>query len=331
MTRSILPPAPCAPLLMHAVNTLSARMAGFVRPSMHHRAMSLRGLVGWMCAVGLSQAALAQTAQTAHTAPTAPAGVYAQPTTSQGPAAAGRAAALAASAPDESAQSLPTVQTSLQRGSFMPYKQINQVLLALKTDGEGLFISRLRIRPNDKSQPLPPNIRLALMTDERTINIPVDAEGRFDLPTFPKEEAKDMELGSNVPKGTTGIQLRIDLTTPPDRLDMATVRRVVKVGQHLRDELLPWYVRWLVPQIDGVTVCSARPDWQLGWAENGQNWVLPLSADASAKEPDTEKDKPSRPCTVLTGQEQFPDHARLLSPAADQPKLYIRLRQTRPS
>lgn len=242
-----------------------------------------------------------------------------------------QAVTAAASAPNEAAQALPTVQTSLQRGSFMPYKQLNTVLLALKTDGEGLFVSRLRIRPTDKSKPLPPNIRLALMTDERTINIPVDAEGRFELPTFPKEEAKDMELGSNIPKGATGIQLRIDLTTPPDRLDMATVRRVVKVGQHLRDELLPWYVRWLVPQIDGVMVCSATPNWQLGWPENGQNWVLPLPQEASAREPDTEKDAASRPCAVLTGQEQFPDNARLLAPAADQPKLYIRLRQTKPS
>ncbi len=299
---------------MHAVNTLAARMAGFVGPLMRNPGMALRLLAGGLCAAGLSQAAVAQSAQAAQTAQT----VQSAPSSQ-------------ASAPDDAAQSLPTVQTSLQRGSFMPYKQINQVLLALKTDGEGLFVSRLRIRPSDKGQPLPPNIRLALMTDERTINIPVDAEGRFELPTFPKEEAKDMELGSNAPKGTTGIQLRIDLTTPPDQLDMATVRRVVKVGQHLRDELLPWYVRWLVPQIDGVTVCSARPDWQLGWTENGQNWVLPLPADASAREPDTEKDKPSRPCTVLTGQEQFPDRARLLSPAADQPKLYIRLRQTRPS
>ncbi|MBB3196246.1 hypothetical protein [Roseateles terrae] len=223
------------------------------------------------------------------------------------------------------------MQTNLQRGTFIPYKQLNQVLLALKTGGEGLFVSRLRLQPKEKGQPLPPNIRLVLMNDERTITIPVAADGRFELPTFPLDEAKDMELGSNLPKDATGIQLRIDLTTPPDQLDMATVRRVVKVGQRLRDELLPWYVRWLVPQIDGVTVCSARPDWQLGWPENGQNWVLPLTADASVREPETEKGQTSRPCAVLTGQEQFPDNARLLAPAADQPKLYIRLRQTKPS
>ncbi len=223
------------------------------------------------------------------------------------------------------------MQTSLQRGTFIPYKQLNQVLLALKTGGEGLFVSRLRLQPKNKDQPLPANIRLALMSEERTLTIPVAADGRFELPTFPMDEAKDMELGTNLSKETTGIQLRIDLTTPPDRLDMATVRRVVKVGQRLRDELLPWYVRWLVPQIDGVTVCSARPDWQLGWPENGQNWVLPLTADASVREPETEKGQTSRPCAVLTGQEQFPDNARLLAPASDQPKLYIRLRQTKPS
>ncbi|WAC72647.1 hypothetical protein OU995_24430 [Roseateles sp. SL47] len=219
----------------------------------------------------------------------------------------------------------------MQKGDLMPYKQLNEVLLALKTQGEGLFVSRLRLRPLDKNHPLPTSAKLVLMDDERLINIPVDAEGRFELPTFPKEEAQKLELGTNLSKGSSSIQLRIDLTTPPDRLDMATVRRVVRVGQHLRNELLPWYVRWLVPQIDGVLICSSKPDWQLAWTESGQGWVLPLQADASLREPDTDKAQTSRPCTSLSGQEQWPDNARLQSPADQQPKLYIKLRQTKPS
>jgi len=240
------------------------------------------------------------------------------------------AAASSAQAASE-AQALPTVQTRMQRGQFIPYKQLNQVLTTLRTDGEGLFATRMRLTPSDKSASLPSHARLALIDDERTINIAVAPDGRFELPTFPQEEARHMELGTNMPKDTTGLELKIDLTTPPDRLDMATVRRVVRVGQHLRDELLPWYVRWLVPQIDGVMICSAQPDWQLQWPEDGQTLVLPLPQEAQLREPETPKGQPSRPCTVLSGQERWPDNARLLAPAAHQPKLYIRLRQTRAS
>lgn len=229
------------------------------------------------------------------------------------------------------AQALPTVQTSLQRGTFMPYKRLNELLTTLRTEGEGLFVSRFRLRASDKTQPLPANAKLALMDDDRTIDIPITANGRFELPTFPEGEARQMELGTNLAKGTTQIQLNFDITTPPDRLDMATVRRVVRVGQHLRGELLPWYLRWMVPQIDGVVICGDKPDWQLEWPEGGQVLALPLDAEKERREPETDKDKPSRPCTSLSGEEQWPGNARLQSPAGNQTKLYIRLRQTRAS
>ncbi|UXH79636.1 hypothetical protein [Roseateles amylovorans] len=275
--------------------------------------------------------------------------VLAQGTPATPASAASDAASNAASDPDGGATVLPPVQSAMRRGVSIPYKQLNQILTTLRTEGEGLFVSRFTLTPAKQGQDLPPNLRMALMDDERTIAIPVDAKGRFELPTFPADEAKSMELASNVPKGSTGIRMRVDLTTPPERLDMAVVRRVVKVGQRLREELLPWYLRWLFPQIDGVTICSDRPDWSLEWREGGQLLSLPLSVEAGLREPDGSQ-KPStsnapaataassaeasstpRSCTVLTGQEPWPDAARLQPPDGGHTKLYVKLRSTRPS
>ena len=36
-----------------------------------------------------------------------------------------------------------------------------------------------------------------------------------------------------------------ELVRPADQLDMALVRRTVKVARTLRSEVLPWYLRWL--------------------------------------------------------------------------------------
>lgn len=250
----------------------------------------------------------------------------------QAPGAASPAAPTAsapASAP--SPTTLPTVQTDMQRGAFMRYKQMNELLSRLRTEGEGLFLARLKIKPLKPDQPLPPRIKLALMDDERTIPIPVNAEGEFDLPTFPAGQADEMELGSNLPKGSTSLSMSIDLSTPPEALDMRTVRRVVKVGQHLRSELLPWYARWLFPQIDGVIVCSDRADWRLEWTDAGQRWALPLPLDPQQRQPMLPKEEASRPCTVLTGQEAWPDSARLVAPQAGNTRLFVKLRVNRPS
>ncbi|WP_416761343.1 hypothetical protein ACNI65_04050 [Roseateles sp. So40a] len=227
---------------------------------------------------------------------------------------------------------LPTVQSDMKRGASFPYKRLNELLSKLRTEGEGLFISRFVLtNSKDGSKPPPPGTKLALMSDDDYIPIPVDDKGRFDLPTFSEQRAKDMDFGTNVPKGDLGVRLSIDLATPPEMLDMATVRRIVTVGQRLRTELLPWYVRWMFPQIDGVIACSDAPQWNLDWTEGAQRWRLPLPADAQLREPETPKGKTSRACTLLTGQEQWPDAALLQTTPGINTKLYVKLRNSRPS
>lgn len=259
-----------------------------------------------------------------------------------GPAAAATAAAPTTAAPAATAASaaadatsataLPTVQSDMKRGASFPYKRLNELLAKLRTEGEGLFVTRFVLTDaKDSAKPPPAGTKLALMSDEEYIPIPLDEKGAFDLPTFSTDRAKDMDFGTNVPKGELGVRLSIDIATPPEMLDMATVRRIVAVGQRLRTELLPWYVRWMFPQIDGVIVCSDQPQWTLDWAEDGQRWRLPVPADAQQREPETPKGKPSRACAVLTGQEQWPDAALFQPPPGANTKLYVKLRNPRAS
>lgn len=255
--------------------------------------------------------------------------------TACGPAAAqtvSPSATTPAASDPAGAVALPTVQSDVKRGASFPYKRLNELLSKLRTEGEGLFISRFVLTDaKDSSKPPPPTTKLALMSDDEYIPIPIDAKGGFDLPTFPAAQVKDMEFGTNAAKGDLGVRLSIDLSTPPEMLDMGTVRRIVTVGQRLRTELLPWYVRWMFPQIDGVIACSDQPQWNLDWTEGGQRLRLPLPAETQQREPETPKGKPSRACMVLTGQEQWPDAALLQPPPGANTKLYVKLRNPRAS
>ncbi|OWQ44063.1 hypothetical protein CDL60_26795 [Roseateles noduli] len=242
------------------------------------------------------------------------------------------ATAATPATPASEAIALPSVQSDMKRGASFPYKRLNELLSKLRTEGEGLFVSRFVLTDaKDSSKPPPVGTKLALMSDDDYIPIPIDDKGRFDLPTFSEQRVKDMDFGTNVPKGELGVRLSIDLATPPEMLDMATVRRIVSVGQRLRTELLPWYVRWMFPQIDGVIVCSDQAQWDLDWTESGQRLRLPLPSEAQQREPETPKGKPSRACTVLTGQEQWPDAALLQPQPGGNTKLYVKLRNSRAS
>lgn len=231
--------------------------------------------------------------------------------------------APAASAPE----SLPPVSVALKRDpEALPYAKINDFLGKLERHGEGLFRMDFHI-DSAKTQAPVSAIRMAVRSDEADHPIAIDTEGRFKLPVLSADEARTADISSNQGKGQLTLSGEIELNTQPAELDMAKVRQIVRVAQLLRTELLPWYLRWLFPQIDGVRVCSAAPTWELEWREAGQLLGLPLPPDAKEKDSlsaAAAKAGTPRACTVLTGQERYPDGARLLAPA--DARLSVKLR-----
>jgi hypothetical protein len=219
-----------------------------------------------------------------------------------------------ASEADKPVQQLESVQVEMVKDpAAMPYARMNGFLLDLKKHGQGLVMIDFKLSRKD-GQPTD-RLKLALVQDEAYTPIQRDADGRFELPLLPPEQARTAELASNLPRGQAQLQGRIRLTLKPEQLTMAQVRQVMGVAHTLRSELLPWYLRWLFPQIDGVRVCSDTPQWELEWRdERGQLVGLALPQQPGARDPDAPKDSP-RACTLLTGAEPWPAEARLLAPA----------------
>lgn len=210
---------------------------------------------------------------------------------------------------------LPPVKTELKRdGSVLPYKQINSLLGKFAQYGEGLFRMDFKV-DTAKTKLALADIRMAVRSDDADYPIKLDAEGRFDLPVLPEAEAKTADLATNAAKGQMAIRGTVELTTPPEQLTLGKVRQVMRVAHRLREELLPFYLRWLFPRLQAVRVCSATPTWELQWRENGQLLGLPLPAASGERDPDAKKGEPGRPCVLLTGQENWPDAAQLVPPA----------------
>lgn len=236
-------------------------------------------------------------------------------------------ALLLASSAHAQSEKLPTVTTELKRdGSVLPYGQINSLLTKLRAHGEGLFRMDFKVDTEKSKMPVA-DVRIVVRSDDADYPLKIDGEGRFDLPVLPEAEAKTADLATNAPKGKLAVRGSLELTVAPEQLDLAKVRQVMRVSRKLRDELLPWYLRWLFPYIDGVRICSATPAWELEWREGGQLLGLPLAQAPNEREPDTKKGEQSRPCTLLTGQENWPDAARLVAPAGT--KLSIKLQSNR--
>ena len=211
-------------------------------------------------------------------------------------------------------ESLPAVKTELKRDAdVLPYGRINELLSKLREHGEGLF--RMDFKVNIEKTKLPlAELRMVVRSDDADYPLPIAADGRFELPILPQAEAKTADLATNARKDQVAIAGTLQLTLPPEQLTMAQVRQVMRVARTLREELLPWYLRWLFPRIEAVRVCSATPGWELEWREDGQLLGLPLPVAAGERDPEANKNDKDRPCTLLTGRERWPDAARLIAP-----------------
>ncbi|OWR03688.1 hypothetical protein CDO81_14480 [Roseateles puraquae] len=209
---------------------------------------------------------------------------------------------------------LAPVTTELKRNKdALPYKQINEFLTKLDRYGEGLFRMDFKIDTTRTTMPLE-QLRMVVRSDEADHPIKLDPKGGFQLPMLPEAEAKTADLATNaLAEQKVSIAGSLELNTKPNELDMAKVRQIVRVGFKLRDELLPWYLRWLFPRIEGVRVCAATPAFELEWRENGQLLGLPLPV--GERDPKAKKGSTGRACALITGQERWPDAARLLAPA----------------
>jgi len=213
-------------------------------------------------------------------------------------------------------EQLDTVTVQLQKDpAILPYGRLNELLGLLERHGQGLFRLEFQLTPADPNKPLG-KVRMALQHADRYIPIVPNAEQVFELPVLPQEQAKEADLATNQAKGSVGIRATLRLTTPAEQLDMAQVRRIMKTAHTVRSEVLPWYLRMIFPRVLGVRVCSTQPLWELEWPDQGQLLAVPLSADPKDRDPDDAgKAAPGRACTTLTGQEQWPDAARLVAPA----------------
>lgn len=224
-------------------------------------------------------------------------------------------AALAFTARAEEADPvrLPTVNTALKRDEAFPYRQMNTVLAKLARYGEGLVRMEFRVDAEKAGMPAG-DVHLVVRSDEADYPIRIGPEGVFALPVLPEAEAANADIASNVPKGKLHVHGTLELNITPPELDMAKVRQLMRVARRLREEMLPWYLRVLFPRIEAVRICSDTPAWELEWREGGQLLGLPLPVTPGEREPEAKKDAPARPCTLLTGEERWPDAARLLPP-----------------
>jgi len=210
---------------------------------------------------------------------------------------------------------LETVEVIVSRDkAVMPYAGLNQLLRGFAQYGEGLFKADFRLISNSSGKRMQAT-KVAVLTAERLISIDLDADGRIKLPVLTTEEAKDADLATDLPKGSLRIEADIALTYGPEQLDMAMVRRTVAAARKMRSDLLPWYVRWIFPPIEAVRICSSQPNWELEWPDRGQLLAVPLTANPGDKDTIASAQEPARVCTSLSGEERWPDAARLVAPA----------------
>lgn len=208
----------------------------------------------------------------------------------------------------------------------MAYGRINEVLHKLARHGYGLLRVEFKLDALKTRQPLP-GIRLLVRSDDADHLVKLDSEGRFRLPMLSEAEARGACLIANVPQDRLVIHGSLEPTVSPEQLTMAAVRRIVRAAHNVRQEMLPKHLRWLLPRVDGIRVCSAEPNWGLKWRESAQVLDVTLQVAAGERDPNARKGELDWPCTVLTSEAWWGDAARLV--ASSRTRLSLRFEDPR--
>ena len=149
--------------------------------------------------------------------------------------------------------------SSLRAPAAIPYKLAYHLMRAVAQTGEPPRVTaHVRLFGADKSPAS--TLKLRLLGPNTDQPIPVSPTGEVSIPLDEAALNDGAEIVSNKKKGAlkASIALQPHFTTTPVRYRdlVATIHS----ARQVRDEILPWYLRLVLPTVNAINVCFAGTD-----------------------------------------------------------------------
>lgn len=228
---------------------------------------------------------------------------------------------LAQQAPDAPAADAPpqTIEVvGVKDPAIMPYAQAYDILSKVNAVvGERVQV-QFRITSTKTAAPIP-GLTLAIRSTSVDQPLDVAADGTLMIPLNPVAYTEKAEFITNQRKGTLQFDISLRPRLAGDEIAYQTVKEGIALAREAVAQLLPWYLRMVMPSVRRIGVCYPEPGHQVT-VRNQLGETHSLHAD---NQKETDLDKPLH-CLLLSANESAMADGDMLLPEPGWRAIYAR-------
>ncbi|NRR29268.1 hypothetical protein HSX11_03620 [Oxalobacteraceae bacterium] len=165
----------------------------------------------------------------------------------------------APAAPAIPAEPVPSIQvTGVRDPAILPYKTAYDFLSKVRSASEDHVQLQIRVLSSKSKEPLP-GLDISLVGEHTFEKLKISPDGFITVPMSREALVDNAEFVTNQKKGALQVHFFLVPKLPPDNIKYADVVRTIKAAQAARVVIFPWYMRILIPSINGIGLCYADP------------------------------------------------------------------------
>lgn len=177
--------------------------------------------------------------------------------------------AHAQSAADEA--EMQTVQVKgVKDPAILPYKTAYELISKVRSASADHVQLLIRVISAKSHAPLQ-NLEIAIEGAKTHEKLTISADGYVSVPLNPDAYADGAEFVTNQKKSSLAVRFFLLPKLPADTLRYADIVDAIKAAQLARAEILPWYLRLVLPNIQSIGLCYPNNAQTVGIGSHGDS------------------------------------------------------------
>jgi hypothetical protein len=138
--------------------------------------------------------------------------------------------------------------------ALLPYRKAYDLITGVAQAGGRHVELLIRVTSTESHQPMP-DLSLHVVGENTDARVPISPAGFIDLPMNEAFYADNDDIVANKPKKTLAVDINVVPRLPSGEIRFADLIESTSAGQAALASVVPWYVRVVMPSLQGVSIC----------------------------------------------------------------------------
>ncbi len=166
--------------------------------------------------------------------------------------------------------------------ALMPYRKAYDLVNGVGQAGGQRVDLLIRVTSTESHQPMP-DLGLRVVGENTDARVAISPAGFVDLPLNKAFYDDNADIVANKPKKALNVDVNVVPHLPSGEIRFSDLIEATSAGQAALAQVVPWYVRRVMPSLHGVSLCypSAGQEVALSGEEQGTRTASEIGTDPS--------------------------------------------------